>query len=98
MRVKTSIASMRCADKDNRRWERVGHEEVIREAPEFREEVIEVFEILKKPGGYKIDDIKQRAITLHNTIYGSNFNTNTNCGSCTQKVYQGLERLYNEYV
>ena len=98
MRVKTAIASMRCADTNNRRWERVGVEQdTPRVSPQFTEEVLEIVDLLRIPNGWNKNDTKQRAITLHNTIFGTNYKVDTTCGSCTSTVYQNLKRLYNDF-
>ena len=40
---------------------------------------------------------KKRMIETYNTIYNTNFNVRTNCGSCISTCFDGIKKLYNEY-
>jgi len=97
MKVKTAIATMQCADTNNRKWDRIVevNENTLQVPPEFREEIIELYKALQS-GNLNENDNKQRVITLHNTIYGTNYATNTTCSSCHKNVREGINKLYNE--
>ena len=40
---------------------------------------------------------KNKMIDIYNTIYGTSYNSNTNCGSCLSTCFDGIKKLYNKY-
>jgi len=93
MKVKARIAPMECP---NAFWSKSDKMEIPKEIPkEIIKEVMRVFPKLNL-GTAKTQEDKAQIIELYNTIYDSNFSTNTNCGSCLQTCYDGIKNIYNK--
>tara|TARA_R110000787_G_scaffold226438_1_gene334183 strand:- start:225 stop:629 length:405 start_codon:yes stop_codon:yes gene_type:complete len=95
MKIKARIAPMECPQKY---WLKTT--EVIK-APEdlpqhLIDEVLDVWDDLKT-GRAKNISSKKRMIELYNTIYMTNYQTGTNCGSCLSACFDGIKKLYNKY-
>jgi len=49
-------------------------------------------------GKFKDHENKKDAIELYNTIYMTNYSTATNCSSCLNDCYRGINKLYEKYT
>ena len=63
---------------------------------EMIDEILDVWKRLKN-GESKDQQAKKKMIELYNVIYGSNYSTSTNCGSCISTCFDGIKKLYNKY-
>ena len=95
MKIKARISSQECPQKF---WSKTT--EVIKEPDDLPQhlidEVIDLWDDLKT-GRAKDIYTKKRMITLHNTIYMTNYGTGTNCGSCLSTCFDGIKKLYKKY-
>ena len=95
MRVKAKISSQSCPVK---KWIRTS----VLDKPDIvpKEFIKEVKEIWKDIEGKRAKDHKSKArlIELHNAIYRTNFNPDTNCGSCLTSVYKGIAAIHKQYI
>jgi NAD-dependent dihydropyrimidine dehydrogenase PreA subunit len=95
MKIKSRISSQSCPQKF---WDKTS--EVIKAPDDLPQEMIdEILDLWKdlKTGRAKDQQAKKRMITLYNVIYGSNYDTGTNCGSCISTCFDGIKKLYNKY-
>jgi len=94
MKVKARISNQYCPQKY---WDKTKEVETTEELPQ--EMITELLYVGKKliKGRFKNHEIKVKAITLYNTIYMTNYNTRTNCGSCLATCYDGITKLYKKY-
>ena len=94
MKVKSRIANLECPEKY---WTSTKEVEPMTDIPkEMVEEILILWDDLKT-GVAKNQKAKKKMIELYNTIYNSNFGTNTNCRSCISTCYKGIQKIYNEY-
>jgi len=94
MKVKARLAPMECPQKY---WVRTKEMKAPEELPqEIIHEVLGIWQYIKT-GRAKSQEVKAQMIELYNTIYGSNYSTGTNCGSCLQTCFDGLKKLYEKY-
>jgi|TARA_R110002110_G_scaffold67206_1_gene183568 hypothetical protein len=94
MRLKCRISTLKCPEN---KWDRVV---AIKPPDDLSEEqiteIIAVWENIKT-GRAKNVEAKRNMIEIYNIIYGTNFDRNTNCGSCLQSCFEGIKNLYNKY-
>tara|TARA_R110000787_G_scaffold12678_5_gene40763 strand:+ start:11559 stop:11960 length:402 start_codon:yes stop_codon:yes gene_type:complete len=94
MKVKARIAPMSCPKKF---WVKTTEVETPEDLPqEIIDEILNMWDDLKT-GVAKDINTKAKMIDTYNTIYMTNYNTNTNCGSCISTCYDGIKKLYNKY-
>jgi len=94
MKIKARIAPMECPEGF---WKKsLEMERTLQIPKEMIEEVLRVFPKLNL-GTAKTFEDKAQIIELYNTIYNSNYATNTNCGSCLQSCYDGIKKIYEEH-
>ena len=95
MKVKARIAPMECPKKF---WQKTTEVQTPDDLPEeIIEEIIDVWQYLKT-GRAEDQQAKTKMIDLYNTIFGTNYNTHTNCGSCLSTCFDGLKKLYKKYT
>jgi hypothetical protein len=95
MKIKAKIGPMECPQKY---WEKTTEVEQPDDLPQvIVDEIIELYPDVKK-GKAKNQEIKKRMIELYNTIYQTNYSSGTNCGSCLQSVWTGINKLYKKYT
>ena len=94
MKVKARIGVMECPQKY---WGKTTEVERPDDIPqELIEEVLMIWKDIKT-GVAKNQAVKKRMITLFNTIYGTNYDTGTSCGSCLSDCFKGIKRIYEKY-
>ena len=94
MKIKARIGVMECPQSY---WLKTKEVEQPDDIPvELIEEVLLIWKDIKK-GIAKNNETKKRMIELYNVIYGSNFNTGTNCSSCLNDCYKGIKIIYDKY-
>jgi hypothetical protein len=94
MKVKARIAPMSCPIK---KWNKTTEIEIPEELPtEIIEEVLLIWNDVKTKRA-KDGETKVKMIELVNIITGSNYSTNTNCGSCLSSCYDIIKKTYNKY-
>ena len=94
MKVKAWIASMECPKKY---WQKTTEVETPKDLPqEIIDEIIDMWKDLKT-GRAENQQAKTRMIETYNTIYSTNYNTHTNCGSCISTCFDGIKKLYKKY-
>lgn len=94
MKVKARIAPMSCPQKY---WLKTTEMKAPDELPkEIVDEILDMWKDLKT-GRAKNVQAKKRMIETYNTIYNTNYNPTTNCGSCISAAYDGIKQLYYEY-
>lgn len=94
MKIKARIAPMECPQKY---WDKTTEVETPDDLPqEMIDEILDLWKDLKT-GRAKDQQAKKKMIELYNTIYGSNYGTGTNCGSCISTCFDGIKKLYNKY-
>ena len=90
MYIKTALATQSCPQNYWTKTTEVKTPEVI---PEYLiEELIDVWKNIKNKTATN-EQYKQRAVELYNTIYNTNYKTTTNCSSCLQSVWSGLNNV-----
>jgi ABC-type transporter MlaC component len=94
MRIKASIAVMSCPLE---KW--TGSETMIQsEVPKhLKKEVKDIWKKIKS-GQAKTHEDKKQMIELYNTIYGGNFKVSTNCSSCLNTAFKGIQRIAQELL
>ena len=94
MKIKSRISSQSCPQKF---WDKTSEVETPDDLPqEMIDEILDLWKDLKT-GRAKDQQTKKKMITLHNTIYMTNYSTGTNCGSCISTCFDGIKKLYNKY-
>ena len=94
MKIKARIAPMECPQKY---WLKTTEMEAPDDLPqEIIDEILDLWKDLKT-GRAKNVAAKKKMIEIYNTIYGSNYGTGTNCGSCISTCFDGIKKLYNKY-
>ena len=94
MSIKARISSMECPQKY---WLKTFEIDKDVDIPyELIEEVLIIWKDIKK-GIAKNQAVKKRMITLFNTIYGSNYDVGTSCGTCLNDCFKGIKRIYEKY-
>ena len=79
-------------------WQKTTEVQTPDDLPEeIIEEIIDVWQYLKT-GRAEDQQAKTKMIDLYNTIFGTNYNTHTNCGSCLSTCFDGLKKLYKKYT
>ena len=94
MKIKCRLAPMACPQKY---WDKTTEVETPDELPE--EIINEILDLWKdlKTGRAKDQTAKTKMIELYNTIHNTNYNPNTNCGSCISTCFDGIKKLYKLY-
>ena len=78
-------------------WQKTTEVEVRKDIPEeIIAEIVLLWEDLKT-GRAKDQRAKKKMIEIYNTLYGSNYSTGTNCGSCIAACFDGIKKIYKEY-
>ena len=94
MSIKARIGNQECPQQY---WLKTKEIEEPDDIPnELIEEVLLIWKDVKS-GVAKNQAVKKRMITLFNTIYGSNYNTGTSCGTCLNDCFKGIKRIYEKY-
>ncbi len=94
MKVKARLAPMSCPQKY---WNKTTSIPEPDELPQdIIDEIMLVWEDIKT-GRAKDIQAKKNMIDIYNTIYGTGYDPNTNCGSCLSACYTGMKRLYEKY-
>ena len=94
MKIKARIAPMECPQKY---WSKTKEVTAPDDLPQHLiDEILDLWKDLKT-GRAKNQAAKKKMITLHNTIYMTNYGTGTNCGSCISACFDGIKKLYNKY-
>ena len=83
MYIKTALATQSCPQNY---WTKTTEIETPEVIPEYLIE--ELYNSTATNEQYK-----QRAVELYNTIYNTNYKTTTNCSSCLQSVWSGLNNV-----
>ena len=98
MKLKARLAPSECPATP-KKWEKT--REKIKEPKELPIEIIEsILNVASKfiRGKFKDHKNKKDAIELYNTIYMTNYSTTTNCSSCLNDCYRGINKLYEKYT
>jgi hypothetical protein len=96
MKIKCRLAPMECADNP-KKWQKTTEIETPEDLPqEIIDEILYMWKDLKT-GVAKGVEAKRKMIETYNTIYMTNYNPNTNCGSCISTCYDQIKKLYNKY-
>ena len=94
MKIKARLAPMECSQK---KWQKTTDIETPESLPqEIVNEILDMWEDLKT-GRAKNQAAKKRMIETYNTIYNTNYDVRTNCGSCISTCFDGIKKLYKEY-
>jgi hypothetical protein len=94
MKLKARIAPLECPKKY---WTKTTAIETPEELPEdIINEILNIWEDIKTEKA-KNPETKARMIEIYNTVYGTNYQTNTNCGSCISACFDGIKKLYYKY-
>ena len=94
MRVKAKISTMTCPE---RKWLKTNDIEVPKEIDkDLVDEVLKMFPLFKDKRAPDTET-RKRFIELYNTIHGTNFNVGTNCGSCLNQIWKGLQIINEKY-
>jgi len=94
MSIKARIGNQECPQQY---WLKTKEIEEPDDIPnELIEEVLLIWKDVKT-GIAKNQAVKKRMITLFNTIYGSNYNTGTSCGTCLNDCFKGIKIIYEKY-
>jgi len=94
MRIKAKIAPMTCPD---RKWLKSGEIEMPEDIDkDLIKEVLDIFPLFVDKRAPDTET-KQKFIELYNTIHGTSYDINTNCGSCVHTVWQGLNEINEKY-
>ena len=94
MKVKARIGVMECPQKY---WSKTTEVERPDDIPEeLIEECLLIWEDIKT-GVAKNVTVKKKMIELYNTIYGTNYKPNSNCGTCLNNCFQGIKQIVNKY-
>ena len=95
MKVKARIAPMECPKKY---WQKTTEIETPKDLPqEIIDEILDMWKDLKT-GRAKDQNAKARMIETYNTIFMTDYNTHTNCGSCISACFDGIKKLYKKYT
>ena len=94
MKIKARLAPMACPQK---KWNKTTNIEAPDDLPqEIINEILNMWENLKT-GRAKNQEAKKKMIETYNVIYGTNYSTGTNCGSCISTCFDAIKKLYKKY-
>jgi len=94
MSIKARIGLMECPQKY---WLKTTEVQKPDDIPNHLiEEVLLIWKDIER-GIAKDQATKKRMIELFNTIYGTNYKTNTTCTSCLVDCFKGIKRIYDKY-
>ena len=93
MRLKAKLAFLNCPKKYWVKTKAVVLDEIPKD---IVEECLLNWEDIKT-GRAKNIQAKEKMIELHNIVYGTNFDKNTDCGSCLSSCLNGMRKVYNKY-
>lgn len=94
MKIKARLAPMACPQK---KWNKTTNIEAPDDLPqEIINEILDMWENLKT-GRAKNQEAKKKMIETYNVIYGTNYSTGTNCGSCISTCFDAIKKLYKKY-
>ena len=94
MKIKARLAPMACPQK---KWNKTTNIEAPDDLPqEIINEILDMWKDLKT-GRAKNQEAKKKMIETYNVIYGTNYSTGTNCGSCISTCFDAIKKLYKKY-
>jgi len=94
MKIKSRISVTECPKKY---WTASNKIEKPDDIPEeLIEECLLIWDDIKT-GVAKNVTVKKKMIELYNTIHGTNYKPNSNCGTCLNNCYQGIKQIVNKY-
>tara|TARA_R110002167_G_scaffold70325_1_gene198132 strand:- start:446 stop:847 length:402 start_codon:yes stop_codon:yes gene_type:complete len=94
MKIKARLAPMACPQK---KWNKTTNIEAPDDLPqEIINEILDMWKDLKT-GRAKNQEVKKKMIETYNVIYGTNYSTGTNCGSCISTCFDAIKKLYKKY-
>ena len=94
MKIKARLAPMACPQK---KWNKTTNIEAPDDLPqEIINEILNMWKDLKT-GRAKNQEAKKKMIETYNVIYGTNYSTGTNCGSCISTCFDAIKKLYKKY-
>jgi len=94
MKIKSRISVMECPKKY---WGKTKEVERLEEVPEeLIEEVLLIWKDIKN-GQAKNQTVKKKMVELYNTIHGTNYKPNSNCGTCLNNCYHGLRQIVEKH-
>tara|TARA_R110002096_G_scaffold311412_1_gene505756 strand:+ start:253 stop:651 length:399 start_codon:yes stop_codon:yes gene_type:complete len=94
MKIKARLAPMECSQK---KWAKTTEVETPDDLPQEMIDVVLVLWEDLKTGRAKNIEVKKRMIETHNTIFNTNYKTNTNCGSCLSACFDGIKKIHKKY-
>jgi hypothetical protein len=93
MKIKTRISVMECPEQ---KWKKTEETKKPKELPnELKEAVLEIYPLVKNKMAPN-QETKRRLIELYNTIFSTDFNTNSSCSSCLASIYDGIKQQYDK--
>ena len=95
MKLKSRISNQSCPQKF---WDKTS--DVIKASDDVPQEIInEIINLwpVLKTGRAKNQEAKKKMIETYNVIYGTNYSTGTNCGSCISTCFDAIKKLYKKY-
>ena len=93
MRVKASISFQECPKKY---WLKTNKIEPSSAIPEHLiQEIKDIYPKVKNGVADSVETTKQ-LVELHNTIYNTNYNPKTSCGSCLHSILRGIKTIYEK--
>jgi|TARA_R110002020_G_scaffold448292_1_gene661044 NAD-dependent dihydropyrimidine dehydrogenase PreA subunit len=93
MKLKAKLALLECPKKFWLKTKAI----VVEDVPQdIVEECLLNWEDIKT-GTAKNIEAKRKMIELHNIVYGTNFDRDTNCGSCLQSCLDGMRKIKEKY-
>ena len=94
MKLKCRLAPQECPKK---KWAKTTEVETPDDLPQEMIDVVLVLWEDLKTGRAKNIEVKKRMIETHNTIFNTNYKTNTNCGSCLSSCFDGIKKIHKKY-
>lgn len=99
MKVKTALANVECADKENVRWGKAKdtqaeHPSIEEMYYHYKSEILWIGERFDDPVHMRSVSFKQRTVDIYNLIYKGKHDRNTTCSSCLTEVKKGIRKAY----
>ena len=96
MKLKCRLAFTECAGSP-KKWQKTTEVQTPDDLPqEIIDAILNMWEDLKT-GRAKNVQAKKKMIETYNVIFNTNYQTNTNCGSCISTCFDGIKKLYKKY-